>query len=222
MPDGAIMANSGHFDAELELKALSELAEGHVRDVRENVQEYDLGGKRLFVIAEGRLVNLGAAEGHPAAVMDMSFAAQALAAEYVAKEHGSLQPGVYVVPDQLDREVARLKLEALGIHIDDMTPSRCATSAPGRKAPDRGAPAAPAGPGPGAGASGLGRAVAHRAVGGGAVQGVEELATGPPCQRVAVTHPPLLMRDHPPQLRVEFPEHLAAPVPAGEVGDEAA
>ena len=82
-----IMANSGHFDAELELKALAELAEGHVREVRENVQEYDLGGKRLFVIAEGRLVNLGAAEGHPAAVMDMSFAAQALAAEYVAKEH---------------------------------------------------------------------------------------------------------------------------------------
>jgi len=124
MPDGAIMANSGHFDAELELKALAELAEGHIRVVRENVQEYDLGGKRLFVIAEGRLVNLGAAEGHPAAVMDMSFAAQALAAEHVAKEHASMQPGVYVVPDHLDREVARLKLEALGIHIDDMTPEQ--------------------------------------------------------------------------------------------------
>jgi adenosylhomocysteinase len=124
MQDGAIMANSGHFDAELELKALAELAEGHIREVRENVQEYDLGGKRLFVIAEGRLVNLGAAEGHPAAVMDMSFAAQALAAEYVAKEHGSLKPGVYVVPEHLDREVARLKLLALGIHIDDMTPEQ--------------------------------------------------------------------------------------------------
>ncbi len=124
MADGAIMANSGHFDAELELKALAELAEGHVREVRENVQEYDLGGKRVFVIAEGRLVNLGAAEGHPAAVMDMSFAAQALAAEYVAREHASLKPGVYVVPDHLDREVARLKLEALGIHIDDMTPEQ--------------------------------------------------------------------------------------------------
>jgi len=124
MQDGAIMANSGHFDAELELKALAELAEGHIREVRENVQEYDLGGKRLFVIAEGRLVNLGAAEGHPAAVMDMSFAAQALAAEHVAKEHASMKPGVYVVPEQLDREVARLKLLALGIHIDDMTPEQ--------------------------------------------------------------------------------------------------
>jgi adenosylhomocysteinase len=121
MRDGAIMANSGHFDAELELKALEEMAEGHIREVRENVQEYDLGGKRLFVIAQGRLVNLGAAEGHPAAVMDMSFAAQALSAEHVAKEHGSMAPGVYVVPEHLDQEVARLKLEALGIAIDTMT-----------------------------------------------------------------------------------------------------
>src|SRR5450759_4089413 len=78
MRDGAIMANSGHFDAELDLPALREMAEGHVREVRENVQEFDLGGKRLHLIAEGRLVNLGAAEGHPAAVMDMSFANQAL------------------------------------------------------------------------------------------------------------------------------------------------
>ena len=78
MRDGAIMANSGHFDAELDLAALRELAEGHVREVRENVQEFDLGGKKLHLIAEGRLVNLGAAEGHPAAVMDMSFANQAL------------------------------------------------------------------------------------------------------------------------------------------------
>ncbi len=121
MRDGAIMANSGHFDAELELKALEEMAEGHIREVRENVQEYDLGGKRLFVIAQGRLVNLGAAEGHPAAVMDMSFAAQALSAEHVAKEHATLTPGVYVVPDALDREVARLKLGAIGITIDEMT-----------------------------------------------------------------------------------------------------
>ena len=78
MHDGAIMANSGHFDAELDLAALREMAEGHVREVRENVQEFDLGGKKLNLIAEGRLVNLGAAEGHPAAVMDMSFANQAL------------------------------------------------------------------------------------------------------------------------------------------------
>ena len=85
MRDGAIMANSGHFDAELDLAALREMAEGHVREVRENVQEFDIGGKRLNLIAEGRLVNLGAAEGHPAAVMDMSFANQALSAEYVAQ-----------------------------------------------------------------------------------------------------------------------------------------
>ena len=90
MRDGAIMANCGHFDAELDLTALREMAEGHVREVRENVQEFDLGGKKLNLIAEGRLVNLGAAEGHPAAVMDMSFANQALSAEYVAKHHAEL------------------------------------------------------------------------------------------------------------------------------------
>ena len=88
------MANSGHFDAELDLQALRQMAEGHVREVRENVQEFDVGGKRLHLIAEGRLVNLGAAEGHPAAVMDMSFANQALAAEYVAQHHADLEPGL--------------------------------------------------------------------------------------------------------------------------------
>jgi len=124
MRDGAIMANSGHFDAELDLKALRELAEGHVRDARENVQEFDLGGKRINLIAEGRLVNLGAAEGHPAAVMDMSFANQALSAEYVAKHHADLAPQVYVVPEAIDAEVARLKLEALGITLDPMTPEQ--------------------------------------------------------------------------------------------------
>ena len=118
MRDGAIMANSGHFDAELDLTALREMAEGHVRDVRENVQEFDLGGKRLNLIAEGRLVNLGAAEGHPAAVMDMSFANQALSAEYVAGHHAELEPQVYVVPEAIDAEVARLKLAALGITLD--------------------------------------------------------------------------------------------------------
>ena len=124
MKDGAIMANSGHFDAELDLKALREMAEGHVRDVRPNVQEFDLGGKRLNLIAEGRLVNLGAAEGHPAAVMDMSFANQALAAEYVAQHHAELEPQVYVVPEAIDAEVARLKLAALGITLDPMTPEQ--------------------------------------------------------------------------------------------------
>ncbi len=121
MPEGAIMANSGHFDAELDLKALRALAEGHVREVRENVQEFDLGNHKVHLIAEGRLVNLGAAEGHPAAVMDMSFANQALSAEYVVQHHAELEPTVYVVPEAIDREVARLKLAALGIVLDDMT-----------------------------------------------------------------------------------------------------
>jgi len=124
MGDGAIMANSGHFDAELDLAALREMAEGHIREVRENVQEFDLGGKRVNLIAEGRLVNLGAAEGHPAAVMDMSFANQALSAEYVAQHHAELTPQVYVVPEAIDAEVARLKLAALGITLDAMTPEQ--------------------------------------------------------------------------------------------------
>jgi len=126
MQDGAIMANSGHFDAELDLKALREMAEGHVREARENVQEFDLGGKRVNLIAEGRLVNLGAAEGHPAAVMDMSFANQALCAEYVAKHHAELEAKVYVVPEAIDAEVARLKLAALGVTLDAMTPEQLA------------------------------------------------------------------------------------------------
>jgi adenosylhomocysteinase len=126
MPNGAIMANSGHFDAELDLPALREMAEGHVREVRENVQEFDLGGKRLHLIAEGRLVNLGAAEGHPAAVMDMSFANQALCAEYAAAHHAELERTVYDVPEAIDAEVARLKLAALGIVLDPMTPEQLA------------------------------------------------------------------------------------------------
>ena len=126
MQDGAMLANSGHFDAELDLPALREMAEGHVRDVRPNVQEFDIGGKRLNLVAEGRLVNLGAAEGHPAAVMDMSFANQALAAEYVVKHHADLEPRVYVVPEAIDAEVARLKLAAMGITLDPMTPEQLA------------------------------------------------------------------------------------------------
>jgi adenosylhomocysteinase len=126
MRDGAVMANSGHFDAELDLAALREMAEGHVREVRENVEEFDLGGKRVNLIAEGRLVNLGAAEGHPAAVMDMSFANQALSAEYVAQHHAELENRVYVVPEAIDAEVARLKLAAMGITLDPMTPEQAA------------------------------------------------------------------------------------------------
>ncbi|MBF6604733.1 MAG: adenosylhomocysteinase [Chloroflexi bacterium] len=126
MRDGAIMANSGHFDAELDLPALREMAEGHVRQIRDSLVEYDIGGKRLNLIAEGRLVNLGAAEGHPAAVMDMSFANQALSAEYIAAHHGELEPQVYVVPEAIDAEVARLKLAALGVAIDGMTSEQVA------------------------------------------------------------------------------------------------
>jgi adenosylhomocysteinase len=121
MPDGAVMANSGHFDAELDLAALREMAEGHVREVRDNVQEFDIGGKRLNLVAEGRLVNLGAAEGHPAAVMDMSFANQALAAEYAVQHHAELEHQVYGVPEVIDAEVARLKLAAFGITLEAMT-----------------------------------------------------------------------------------------------------
>jgi adenosylhomocysteinase len=124
MRDGAIMANSGHFDAELDLAALRAMAEGHVTEVRENVQAFEVGRKTLNLVAEGRLVNLGAAEGHPAAVMDMSFANQALSAEYVAANHAGLEPRVYVVPEAIDREVARLKLAALGIELEPMTPEQ--------------------------------------------------------------------------------------------------
>jgi len=126
MHDGAILANSGHFDAELQLPALHEMAGGRIREARRSVQEYDLGDKRLYVLGEGRLVNLAAAEGHPAAVMDMSFANQALSAEYVAQHHAELTPQVYVVPEDIDREVARLKLASLGIKIDEMTAEQAA------------------------------------------------------------------------------------------------
>ncbi|MEO8207589.1 MAG: adenosylhomocysteinase, partial [Chloroflexota bacterium] len=126
MKNGAVLANSGHFDAELDLAALRAMAEGHVREVRENVQEFDLGGKTVHLVAEGRLVNLGAAEGHPAAVMDMSFANQALAAEYAAANYADLTPQVYVVPESIDAEVARLKLAAMGITLEAMTAEQAA------------------------------------------------------------------------------------------------
>ncbi len=129
MRDGAVMANSGHFDAELDLTALRQLAEGHVREVRENVLEFDLGPKRLHLLAEGRLVNLGAAEGHPAAVMDMSFANQALSAEYAINHHAALENRVYDVPVAIDAEVARLKLAALGITLDALTAEQAAYAA---------------------------------------------------------------------------------------------
>ena len=124
MRDGSILANSGHFDDEIDLRALRDMAGGQIREVRKDVEEYVVDGRRLHVIAEGRLVNLATAEGHPAAVMDMSFANQALSAEHVARNHESLTNQVYVVPTEIDREVARLKLEALGVQIDTMTPEQ--------------------------------------------------------------------------------------------------
>ena len=121
MKDGALLANSGHFNSEINLKALDDLATG-VRQVRPHVQEYKLAdGRRLHVLGEGRLINLAAAEGHPAAVMDMSFANQALSAEFMAKNAGELERKVYDVPDEIDAEVARLKLRSMGIGIDVLT-----------------------------------------------------------------------------------------------------
>jgi adenosylhomocysteinase len=121
MKDGAILANSGHFNSEINLKALDEMATG-VRQVRPSVQEYKMAdGRLLHVLGEGRLINLAAAEGHPAAVMDMSFANQALCAEYMAKNASKLENKVYDVPDDIDAEVARLKLKAMGIQIDTLT-----------------------------------------------------------------------------------------------------
>ncbi len=121
MRDGAILANSGHFDAEIDLAALRRIASAPAREVRRDVEEYLIGDRRLRVLAQGRLVNLGAAEGHPAAVMDMSFADQALSVEHVAHHHAELPRAVFAVPEAIDREVARLKLVALGVTIDAMT-----------------------------------------------------------------------------------------------------
>jgi len=121
MKDGAILANSGHFNSEINLKAMDEISSS-VRQVRPSVQEYRLGdGRRLYLLGEGRLINLAGAEGHPAAVMDMSFANQALCAEYIAKNASQLERKVYDVPDEIDAEVARLKLRAMGIVIDTLT-----------------------------------------------------------------------------------------------------
>ena len=121
MKDGAMMANSGHFDAEINLKALTALSEGR-RRIRNNVEEFRLGdGRKLFLLGEGRLVNLAAAEGHPAAVMDMSFANQALGAEWIATQHGKLEKTVYELPDEVDKEIARLKLHAMNVRIDYLT-----------------------------------------------------------------------------------------------------
>jgi adenosylhomocysteinase len=123
MKDGAIIANSGHFNVEIDLDALRGAAQGPAR-VREFVEEWRLDGKRLYVLADGRLVNLAAAEGHPASVMDMSFANQALAAEYVVQHAARLGRDVHRIPRELDREIARLKLQAMGVAIDALTPEQ--------------------------------------------------------------------------------------------------
>jgi adenosylhomocysteinase len=121
MKDGAILANAGHFDIEIDLHGLRAMASS-VRRVREEVEEYSLEGERkVYVLSEGRLVNLAAAEGHPASVMDMSFADQSLSVEWIGKHHAALEKRVYPVPEEIDREVARLKLETMGVRIDDLT-----------------------------------------------------------------------------------------------------
>jgi adenosylhomocysteinase len=125
MKDGAIVANTGHFNDEINIEALAEGAT--VRTVRDFVQEYrQADGRRIYLLAEGRLLNLSAAEGHPAAVMDMSFANQALSAEHIMLHGGELQPRVYTVPQEIDREIARLKLHAMNVTIDILTDEQTA------------------------------------------------------------------------------------------------
>ncbi|TML29016.1 MAG: adenosylhomocysteinase [Actinobacteria bacterium] len=121
MKDGAIVCNAGHFDVEINLGDLRQRAQDS-RRVRPNVEQFTLrDGRKLNLLAEGRLVNLAAAEGHPAAVMDMSFANQALSAEHLVRHHESLEKKVYVVPEEIDRDIARLKLESMGVEIDELT-----------------------------------------------------------------------------------------------------
>ncbi len=121
MKDGAIIANSGHFNVELDIEALNKMSKAK-RQIREFVEEYTLrNGRRVYLLADGRLINLAAAEGHPASVMDMSFANQALSAEYVVKKHKVLEKKVYSVPEVLDKRIAALKLKSLGIKIDTLT-----------------------------------------------------------------------------------------------------
>ncbi|MBU2608826.1 MAG: adenosylhomocysteinase [Chloroflexi bacterium] len=124
MPDGALLANSGHFNVEINIPALESLAKNK-RRIRPFVDEYVLAdGRHLYLLGEGRLINLAAAEGHPASVMDMSFANQALCMEHIVKNSGKLQPMVYPVPEEIDKQVARLKLMSMGIKIDALTPEQ--------------------------------------------------------------------------------------------------
>jgi adenosylhomocysteinase len=122
MKDGAILANSGHFNVEIDIEALKEMSNEN-RIIRECLREFTLrDGRRLYLLGEGRLINLTAAEGHPSSVMDMSFANQALCAEYLVKNSRELKNQVYTVPEQIDQEISRLKLESMGISLDQLTP----------------------------------------------------------------------------------------------------
>ncbi len=121
MKEGAIVANSGHFNVELDLEGLEEITLSK-RQIREHVVEHVLeGGRRIYVLGQGRLINLASAEGHPSSVMDMSFANQALVAEYLASRGHTLEKRVYSVPIEIDRAVAKMKLEAMGVRIDQLT-----------------------------------------------------------------------------------------------------
>jgi adenosylhomocysteinase len=123
MKDGAVLANAGHFDVEIDLRGLAGAASSH-REVRPLVEQFVVGGRRINLLAQGRVVNLAAAEGHPAGVMDVSFALQALASEHLARSEGKLERRVHQVPPELEREVARLKLDSLGVEIDALTPEQ--------------------------------------------------------------------------------------------------
>jgi adenosylhomocysteinase len=121
MKGGAIVCNSGHFNVEINLDGLAKMSSQKPRLVRPFVEEYVVNGRPIYVLGEGRLINLASAEGHPASVMDMSFANQALGAEYMLLNHASLKPSVYTIPEDVDNEIARLKLEAMGVNIDKLT-----------------------------------------------------------------------------------------------------
>jgi adenosylhomocysteinase len=124
MKDGAIISNSGHFNVEIDIPCLEKMSSSK-RATRAFVEEFSLrDGRKINLLGEGRLINLASAEGHPASVMDMSFADQALSVEYIVKNHNLLENKVYAVPEELDRKVARLKLESMGVKIDRLTPEQ--------------------------------------------------------------------------------------------------
>ncbi|HLX42428.1 MAG TPA: adenosylhomocysteinase, partial [Bryobacteraceae bacterium] len=121
LKSGAILCNSGHFNVEIDLETLGSMASSH-KETRAFVEEFSMrDGRKIYVLGEGRLINLAAAEGHPASVMDMSFANQALSAEYMVKNHASLEKKVYSVPEELDKQVAKMKLESMGVSIDRLS-----------------------------------------------------------------------------------------------------